>query len=399
MGDGVLGDVPTHVNDHVSEIQGIGAVPRILDTVAAMTGLRFVAIAHVTASSWTACAVHDRLDFGLRPGDTLDVDTTICSEVYATRQAVIIDSVRHSERYREHYTPRIYGFQSYFSIPIFRPDGFYFGTLCGLDPEPARLSDGATVATLSLFAELISNQLESERSLREARTALFTERETAELREQFIAVLGHDLRTPLSAILSGSEILGRRVEDAGARQLVERIRRSARRIAGLVDDVVDFTRGRMGSGIPLDLRERDDIGMVLEQVVDELRGVYPGRQIDTAIDTRLALRCDPQRLSQLLSNLLKNALVHGAPQRPITVTAALDGPSFILRVTNEGPDLSPAMIGQLFKPYWRASSRAGSEGLGLGLYIVDQIAAGHGGAIRVTSAEGRTSFTFSMPVA
>ena len=170
MEDGVLGDVPTHVADHVSEIQGIGAVPRILDTVAAMTGLRFVAIAHVTASSWTACAVHDRLDFGLRPGDTLDVDTTICSEVHATRQAVIIDSVRHSERYREHYTPRIYGFQSYFSIPIFRPDGFYFGTLCGLDPEPARLSDGATAATLALFAELISNQLESERSLRAART-------------------------------------------------------------------------------------------------------------------------------------------------------------------------------------------------------------------------------------
>lgn len=383
---------------YVSEIQAIGAVPRILETVAALTGLRFVCIAHVTATSWTACAVYDRLGFGLRPGDPLEVDTTICCEVHKTLQPVIIDSVRHSERYRDHQTPRIFSFQSYFSIPIFRPDGFYFGTLSGLDPEPARLSDAATVSALTLFAELISRQLESERSLRAARTALFSERETAELREQFIAVLGHDLRTPLGAILSGTELLARRIESPAERQVVERMRRSAKRIAGLVNDVVDFTRGRMGSGIPLDLREHEDIGAVLEQVIDELRGVYPGRRLDSAIAPRLALRCDPQRLSQLLSNLLKNALVHGDPQQPITVTAAVDGQSFLLSVTNEGPELSPAVIAQLFKPYWRASSRAGDEGLGLGLYIVDQIALGHGGAIRVRSSEGRTSFTFSMPI-
>jgi hypothetical protein len=383
---------------YVGEIQAIGAVPRILETVAALTGLRFVCIAHVTATSWTTCAVHDRLGFGLRPGDPLDVDTTICRDVHQTLQPVIIDSVRHSERYRDHPTPRIYSFQSYFSIPIVRPDGFYFGTLCGIDPEPARLSNEATVSALTLFAELISRQLESERSLRAARTALFSERETAELREQFIAVLGHDLRTPLGAILSGTEVLARRLDSSAERQVVERIRRSARRIAALVDDVVDFTRGRMGSGIPLDLREHEDIGAVLEQVIDELHGIYPERRLECAIAPGLALRCDPQRLAQLLSNLLKNALVHGDPQRPITVTATIDGQSFILSVTNEGPDLNPAVIAQLFKPYWRASSRAGDEGLGLGLYIVDQIALGHGGAIRVRSSEGRTSFSFSMPV-
>jgi hypothetical protein len=385
------------INSYVSEIQAIGAVPRILETVAALTGLRFVCIAHVTASSWTTCAVHDRLDFGLRPGDGLDIETTICRDVHETRLPVIIDSVRHSERYRDHHTPRMYGFQSYFSIPIFRPDGFYFGTLCGIDPEPARLSEDATVSALTLFAELISHQLESERSLREARTALFSERETAELREQFIAVLGHDLRTPLSAILSGSAVLAHKVQDPAARQVVERIASSARRIAGLVDDVVDFTRGRMGSGIALELREHHDIGAVLEQVVDELRGVHPGRRIECAIAPSLTLQCDAKRLAQLLSNLLKNALLHGDAQQPIRVSAAVEGPSFVLQVSNEGPELSAGTIAQLFKPYWRASSRPGSEGLGLGLYIVDQIATGHGGAIRVTSEAGRTTFTFSMP--
>ncbi|RYE62739.1 MAG: GAF domain-containing protein, partial [Oxalobacteraceae bacterium] len=195
------------IPQHVREIQAIAAVPRVLETVATMTGLGFVCIAHVTDTTWTTCAVHDELGFGLQAGDPLDVTTTLCEEVRATREPIVIDSVRDSDSYRDHNTPRLYGFQSYFSIPIFRPDGDYFGTLCGLDPEPAALSDGATMSALTLFAELISRQLETDRSLRATRSDLLSERETAELREQFIAVLGHDLRTPLSAILTGAELL------------------------------------------------------------------------------------------------------------------------------------------------------------------------------------------------
>ncbi|MEW7849757.1 GAF domain-containing sensor histidine kinase [Massilia aurea] len=389
--------MPPSVALHVREIQSIAAVPRVLETVATMTGLGFVCIAHVTATSWTTCAVHDKLGFGLQPGDPLDVTTTICEEVRETRQPVIIDNVRDSERYRDHHTPRLYGFQSYFSIPIFRPDGLYFGTLCGLDPAPAKLSDGATVSALTLFAELISRQLESERWLKETRSELLSERETAELREQFIAVLGHDLRTPLSAILTGAELLKRRSTDPATDKVVERMRSSAMRMAGLVDNVVDFTRGRMGSGLALELGHSADVHLMLDQVVDELRGVYPDRAIESGIARGIALRCDPQRLGQLLSNLLKNALVHGDSAQPIHVNARVDGPSFVLDVSNAGPDLAPAIIDQLFKPYWRATSRAGDEGLGLGLYIVDQIARGHDGAIGVTSQDGHVTFTFSMP--
>ena len=391
--------MPNSVASHIREIQSIAAVPRVLETVATMTGLGFVCIAHVTATSWTTCAVHDELGFGLQPGAPLDVTTTLCEEVRETRQAIVIDSVQDSELYRDHHTPRIYGFQSYFSIPIFRPDGEYFGTLCGLDPEPAALSAGATVSALTLFAELISRQLESDRSLRETRSALLSERETAELREQFIAVLGHDLRTPLSAILTGAELLARRSTDPTTDKVVERMRSSAMRMAGLVDSVVDFTRGRMGSGLALELDHRADVHLMLDQVIDELRGVYPDRKIGSSIARDIALRCDPQRLAQLLSNLLKNALVHGDAGQPIHVKADLDGASFVLEVSNAGPDLSPAIIAQLFKPYWRATSRAGDEGLGLGLYIVDQIARGHDGAIGVTSTDGRIAFTFSMPAA
>jgi signal transduction histidine kinase len=379
----------------VDEIQAISAVPKILETVAAMTGLRFVCIAHVTDDSWTACAVLDRLDFGLAPGAQLDVTTTLCEEVRDCGRAVIIDSVEDSDQYRAHHTPRIYGFQSYFSIPIFRADGAYFGTLCGLDPEPARLTENVTVSTMHLFAELVSKQLDADNKLVAARADLSNERETAELREQFIAVLGHDLRTPLGAILLGTDLLEMKHPDPASRPVVERIRRSATRMAALVDDVLDFTRGRMGSGIPMRLRETE-VDTTLEQVVDEMRGLYPERAIQARIAPGLRLRCDPERIAQLLSNLLKNALVHGSDQAPVQVAAAMSGGEFVLSVANAGPDLPQAVIDGLFKPYWRAAARPGNEGLGLGLYIVDQIARAHNGTIEVSSTGGTTVFLFRL---
>ncbi|MGJ9420503.1 sensor histidine kinase [Massilia sp. CMS3.1] len=343
------------LSKRVEEIQAISAVPKILETVAAMTGLRFVCIAHVTDDSWTACAVLD------------------CA----------------------HHTPRIDGFQSYFSIPIFRADGAYFGTLCGLDPEPARLTDSVTVSTMHLFADLVSKQLDADNKLVEARADLSSERETAELREQFIAVLGHDLRTPLGSILLGTDLLALEHPDPESRPIVERIRSSATRMAALVDDVLDFTRGRMGAGIPMRLRDADVEG-TLEQVVDEMRGLYPQRPIEATIAPGLWLRCDPERVAQLLSNLLKNALVHGSDDAPVRVAASMVKGELVLSVANAGAELPQGVIDGLFKPYWRAASRSGDEGLGLGLYIVEQIARAHGGTIEVSSKGGATVFLFRL---
>ena len=380
----------------VEEIQAIGAVPKILETVAAMTGLGFVCIAHVTDDAWVTCAVLDRLAFGLKPGDELDVTTTLCEEVRDTARSVIIDHVAESTQYAGHHTPRIYGFQSYFSIPIFRTDGRYFGTLCGLDPKPIKLSDPVTVSTLHLFAELVSKQLDAENRQQATRSDLSSERETAELREQFIAVLGHDLRTPLGSIALGADLLALKLADPALLPVVERIRRSARRMASLVDDVMDFTRGRMGSGIGLTRRRHDSLHLTLEQVIDEMRGLHPERVIAASIPDQLCLDCDPERMAQLLSNLLANALVHGHAGTPVHVDARQDDGKLVLSVSNEGQDLPPEVIAQLFKPYWRATSRPGSEGLGLGLYIVDQIARAHGGKIDVRSNAGRTTFTFTL---
>lgn len=290
----------------------------------------------------------------------------------------------------------MYGFQSYFSVPILRPDGAYFGTLCGLDPKPMLLSSPATVSTLQLFAQLISKQLESERVHAAAQHDLVSERETSELREQFIAVLGHDLRTPLGALQNGVELLRLKHPDLHALPVLQRMQRSIGRMRALVDDVVDFTRGRMGGGIAVNMRHENALETPFGQVIDELRELHPDVPIIARMQPGMTLLCDAARLSQLLSNLLKNAIVHGTAGAPVTVAIALHDGRFTMAVGNQGPDLAPALIGQLFKPFWRAPSAGAHQGLGLGLYIVAEIARSHGGAMDVSSSGGLVTFTFSM---
>lgn len=386
------------LDQDIAAIEKISSVPTILEAVSEITTLRFVCIARVTADSWHSCAVLDKLDFGLKVGGQLDVKTTLCDEVRATNSAIIIDSVRDSERYCQHHTPQIYGFQSYFSIPLYRPSGEYFGTLCGLDPEKAELSSRTTANTLTLFAELISRQLASEVVLREATAALSDEKEVAKLREQFVAMLGHDIRTPLSTISNGVEILRQKAPPTLA-PLLDLMHRSTRRIAALIDDVTDFARGRMGGGISLNLRHEKNLDQLLQHSVDELRSIHPQRRIVTDFPRGLALFCDAPRLVQLLSNLLKNAIVHGDGSAPVWVNVKEANGIFELSVTNNGAAIPLEVQAQLFKPFWQSAPSSGGQGLGLGLFIASEIALSHGGTLEVASSAAATTFTYRVRTA
>lgn len=137
----------------VSHIPGIN---KLLEVVCRITGMGFAAIARVTDDRWVACAVRDEIAFGLEPGGELSLETTICNEIRKHGQAVIIDHVAEDCVFAGHPTPMMYGFQSYISMPIKRPDGSFFGTLCAIDPKPAKLNDPKIIDMFRLFAELIS---------------------------------------------------------------------------------------------------------------------------------------------------------------------------------------------------------------------------------------------------
>ena len=226
---------------------------------------------------------------------------------------------------------------------------------------------------------------------------LVSERQTSELREQFIAVLGHDLRNPLAAISSGMRLLQKEQSAAKRKYISEMVEGSIVRMGSLIDNVLDFARGRLGTGIPLELRTDVSLSTVLELVVSELRLGIPDRIIETDIDLPNPIKCDPSRISQLVSNLLGNALTHGSTSVPVRVHADSDGGILTIWVTNGGDPISPEAIERLFQPFFRGEVRHRQQGLGLGLYIASEIAKAHEGAVSVASSSEETRFTFRMP--
>jgi signal transduction histidine kinase len=343
--------------------------------------------------------VQDNIGFGMLPGGQLDVQTTLCVEARAARQPIAIDHASRDPLYCNHHTPRIYKIESYVSVPIVLVNGEYFGNLCAIDPRPAKVSDPRTVAMFTSYAELIARQLDSETSREATESALQLERNNAELREQFIAVLGHDLRTPLSAVMISAELLLRREDSAGVVEVARRIKASAGRMSKLIDDVLDFTRGRLESGIGVRPARDEELGSALRDVVSELRDAHPNHVIQEHIDIVGPVVCDRSRVQQLLSNLLGNALHHGDPQQPARVEAAIKGSRLVLEVSNAGPPIAPEHLARIFEPYWRPPSSQAGGGLGLGLHICRQIVDAHRGTMDVSSsADTGTRFTVSLPV-
>jgi signal transduction histidine kinase len=394
-----MDDSPEAIGRDVAAVARIGSVPSLLKIICDNTGMGFAAVARVTDGTWTACAVQDHIQFGLLPGGQLDVHTTLCIEARAARKPVVFDHASEDPVYRNHHTPRLYKIESYISVPIIRPGGDYFGNLCAIDPRPLRVSDQKTVAMFESFAELIGRELDQEESRLATETALLDERATAELREQFIAVLGHDLRNPLASISALGELFARRAAEPEIARAGERIRSATRRMAMLIDDVLDFARERMGSGLGVTRVEEPGLGGSLSDVVSELRAAHPDREIVERIDIGAAVWCDRGRVQQLLSNLLGNALAHGAHDQPVTVEAGLAQGWLCLSVHNGGQPIAPANLARIFEPYWRPADSEARGGLGLGLHICSMIVKAHGGTLEVSSsAEGGTRFVARIPI-
>jgi two-component system, sensor histidine kinase and response regulator len=221
--------------------------------------------------------------------------------------------------------------------------------------------------------------------------------ETLRFNEMFSALLAHDLRNPLSAILASAELLKRRSADPHAQEAAARIASSGKHMGRLIEDMLDLARARLAGGIAVK-RERFDLKGLVERVVREHQAAA-GRNIDMGYSGDCSGDWDSERMTQVASNLIGNALKHGEPGGPVEVR--LDGtmPAAVaLTVINAGT-IPPDVVSHLFDPF-RGGHRAPgrSEGLGLGLYIVSQIAKAHGGDVEVATGEnGRTSFRVMLP--
>jgi two-component system sensor histidine kinase/response regulator len=223
--------------------------------------------------------------------------------------------------------------------------------------------------------------------------------ETLRLNEMLTAVLSHDLRSPLNAVLTSAVLIQRRSTEQPVKDTAARILSSGQRMSRMIEDMLDMARARLAGGIPLK-REAAELGALVDRVVGEIQAAYPERRVEIHKTGDLNGNWDGERLAQVVSNLLGNALQHGADGSAVQVN--VDGTrtgAVVVTVSNAGT-IPPDLLPQLFDPFRGAQRQAGrAEGLGLGLYIVQQIIVAHGGRVEVQSGGGdnQTSFTVSIP--
>ncbi|WNG13691.1 ATP-binding protein [Cystobacter fuscus] len=253
---------------------------------------------------------------------------------------------------------------------------------------PVRNTDGL-VDGLGCVLVNITQQKRVEAELRRA----------GELRERLIGVVGHDLRNPLNAISISAGLLQRQEDlEEDARRAVERIRTSAARMARMLNDILDFARSTMEGGLPVH-RERVNLHELCRSALEELQVAYANQRMELDARGDGWGWWDPDRLTQVVGNLVSNAVQHGRKGTPVRVEVRDEGNDVLLAVHNEGEPIAPELLPSLFQPFRHgATGKASSRSVGLGLYIVQQVARAHGGEAQVSSSEhGHTVFTVRLP--
>ena len=248
---------------------------------------------------------------------------------------------------------------------------------------------------VSKAADRISYEknLQFEKQLAESK--LSAEKEMVALREQLIAVLGHDLRNPLASVLFAAEMLTESLKEEKYAEVLAILKRSGLRMNELIGTIMDFAKTRLGGGLVVEWQEAT-LQPVLRQVVDELVLASGGKEIICTFEIQEPVYCDPNRIAQLLSNLLANSLTHGAVDTPVRIQVSHQNGILEFSVSNEGEKISDELLENLFEPFTREENRKSQNGLGLGLYISSEIARAHHATLTCTSTDEETCFRFYM---
>ncbi len=382
----------------VAAVAGIDLVPDLLEIVCSTTGMGFALVARVSPDRWMACHVLDHVAIGLRVGDELPVAATFCDQIRRQGMPIVFERASTDPMFAAHPAVQRFGIESYVSYPIHLRDGRFFGTLCAFDPAPRRVDTPQVRRLFRTFARIIGHHLSSVDRLHAVTTSLAEERRVGQMRDRFIAVLGHDLRTPMAAISACASILKKRSADDLVLSMAAKIRDSTGRMAVLIDDILDFARNHLGDGIELRWERVADLSESVRRVVQELQAQLPDQWIDSRVDIRSPIDCDPARIEQLIGNLLGNAVSYGRADTPVRLTVTVCDERLTIEVWNDGEPIPPDRLPRLFDAFNRASGADRHDGLGLGLFICDAIVNAHGGKINVTSTlEAGTTFTVTIP--
>jgi PAS domain S-box-containing protein len=264
-----------------------------------------------------------------------------------------------------------------------------------------RNPDGVLVGFAKVTRDLTERRKaeETARALAEERATLAEKTRIHEFQERFLAILGHDLRNPLASIDMGGGILRQRTNDPAMIRIIDRMHASSRRMSRMIEQILDLTRSRLGGGLELH-PEPIDLCDTITRIVDEMRTAHPSRTIE--------LRCPPtvgtwdrDRLEQVFSNLIGNALAYGDTAKPVVIAARAEGHFVTVDVHNEGEPIPAELQATLFNPFRRGdrdSRTSNTAGLGLGLYISNEVVVAHGGRIDLRSslADG-TTFRVTLP--
>ena len=339
-------------------------------------------------------------------------NTPIFAPTFTGQGVVRLDDVKKDPRYGlmapHHGMPKGHlPVTSYLAVPVMARGGEVLGGLFFGHSQPGRFTASHERATkaLAVTAALAIDNAKLLRAAREAETqqrrVVDELRETVRFNELFVGVLAHDLRSPLAAMLTAGELVKSRAEAAqDVRNLkpLGRLLNSGQRMTRMIEQLLDFTRLRFGGGMTLEARETE-LGPLLRQVVDELEAANPDLPITVETSGNVAGVWDPDRLSQIFSNLLANALQHGSAEDGVRIQIAGDAPDVVrIEVHNMGA-IPPELVPHVFEPLTGGERRRDkSRGLGLGLYITREIARAHGGDVAVTSSTAAgTTFVVSLP--
>lgn len=411
----------------IQNIQNISIVPTLLNVICQSTGMGFAAIARVTEDRWITCSVQDNVSFGLKPGDELEIRTTICNEIRRDKKAVIIDNVSEDDEFRYHHTPAMYGLQSYISVPIIRKDGSFFGTLCAIDPKPNDLKTFKVREMFNLFADLISFhitsiedanksitilkekddllektevqkqkaeklKIDAEKKLIEKNISL--EKMNSEL-EAFNYISSHDLQEPLRKIqLFTSTIEREEINNLSekGKTAFHKIKNSAFRMQNLINDLLIYSKTKFDERkfVVKDLNE------IVKDVIEDLTDEFENENVVFDIQDLGKLSVIEFQFRQLLYNLINNSLKFASPDRNLIITVSAKITNGLLEklspltkyyqitISDNGIGFDQSYNEKIFGLFQALHTKP-VKSTGIGLTIVKRIVENHNGFIK---AEG-----------